>query len=350
VIYTSSISDITSRKREWRIHSLVLPPVSGQKAKRANKAEDYTMSAATADFEQNIMHMMNALKLLEGSGAGVEAQISKEEDLKNEALKAALWTDASAKGFEKEELLAAPPGLDFGALDQEASPQSPYQAAGRFPLKVSALEALNRAAQAEDSPTESLPESLPKKVSLPTTRQGQLLSVFGGPGTSPKDAAKKLTTNKVPKAATGKNRASGKKFCVYCGSQVDPEYLTAKFCAYCGAEHAPASADSTPTTPDRPPGSLGTSKPRRGASGGSEVKSSYLAAWHAYQMLAVQRFQAQYQQNLAWQGILADAYGELAEGEEGQWSETPPGSFSTMYSSTSMESPESDWPEHGMVW
>jgi len=287
------------------------------------------MSAATADFEQNIMHMMNALKLLEGTGT--EARVAKDEELKNEALKAALWTPTSLAAAPKEEvLLAAPPGLDFGALDQEDTQFLQISSEGVYATKV-----------AQDPAMESPVKMLPKKVPLPTTRQGQILSVFSGSGTPPKEAKK--PTNKVPKASGV--RASVKKFCVYCGSQVDPEYLTARFCAYCGAEHAPTSTDSPPTTP-------GASKPRRGAAAGGEVKSSYLAAWHAYQLLAVQRFQVQYQQNLAWQGMLADAYGELAEGEEGgQWSEgTPPGSFSTMYSSASLDSPESDWPDHGMVW
>jgi hypothetical protein len=39
--------------------------------------------------------------------------------------------------------------------------------------------------------------------------------------------------------------AAKKKFCVFCGMQVDPQYITAKFCAYCGVEHVKMDDDKT---------------------------------------------------------------------------------------------------------
>lgn len=103
-------------------------------------------------------------------------------------------------------------------------------------------------------PLGDLDSTMPKKIPMNGRPFDNLRAYQTGVPTIP-GAPMAIT---IPKKA-----APLKKFCVFCGMQVDPEYISAKFCAFCGAEHASLgnmnnadSIESQSTSPNSPQSSF----------------------------------------------------------------------------------------------
>jgi hypothetical protein len=164
-------------------------------------------------MEGTIHHLAEALRLLEERVAADQQEKPSEE------------VDCSAKAplsvqTEEEDDLLFPPGLD---AKSEQTTVAHISGSTSNASTLSPPPGLN-GAEAHDA-------DMPKKIPLPE-RPFDVLRAFQAGKAQVADSPKKDGRNKLTREARPL-----KKFCAFCGMQVDPEYLTAKFCAFCGAEH-----------------------------------------------------------------------------------------------------------------
>jgi hypothetical protein len=202
----------------------------------------------------------------------------------------------------KDDVAFLPPGLE---VPSEQTTVAHASGATSNASTLSPPPGLNNVADTRDS-------DMPKKIPLPE-RPFDVLRAFqaGRP---------QVAENQSPKARPLK------KFCAFCGMQVDPEYLAAKFCAFCGAEHVQINNSMvTPTAGVLPP-------------------THHQACWQSFDdyshSATFLHGEADfYDESLAWQG------GATA------WDTSEDGEFNTYdYSCPFSASAASSWPPQGMAW
>jgi len=186
--------------------------------------------------EDNRMH--HALRLLEERVADRLKQDAPEGGAVLRKIFADLHmaADVATVDLPQQELIGSPLAVPVKLLSPpELADGKGEDATGPVLMPPPGLEGFAEKVYTSED-TDGLDSSMPKKVPI----QGLPLP-FDSLRAFQYNVASDASAPITPAMAGQKQKLPidpQKKFCVFCGMQVDPEYLTAKFCAFCGAEHA----------------------------------------------------------------------------------------------------------------